>query len=173
MEQRCKIILQNYIYTHINNDDYNDDNNDDYNYKIDKNIIYYKNNKLFIVYDMNHYILFNISSFNRIKHYNHNVFLSYYNNKNNEIFLNNKKEKKLFKIIYNNNKDEKYYNKFLQIYKKINHFYLNDGYCMYYYSNIKLYIYKLYTDIDNIIIYNLYSKHYSIMFLFIFDYIFI
>ena len=123
MEQRCEIILQNYLQNQEYNNDYkivNDIENTN-NY-----IIYYKSNKLFQIYKNNYYIKYNI--YNVInKEYDHNKKLLYYNNKNNRIVF--KKTKKIYYKLIVNNKDFKYYiyiyNKFFQIYKKMikNHLY--------------------------------------------------
>ena len=83
MEQRCEIILQNYLKTK----EYNTD------YKITISnyfIIKYKNIILFYLSNINDYIKHNMDNI-VIKIYNHNKYFYYFNNKSHEI-----------KIIFNN-----------------------------------------------------------------------
>jgi hypothetical protein len=72
MEQRCKIILQNYIYNQVYNTDYEIINNF---------IIKHGSITLFHVFSKTNYIKYNIC--NKIqKGYCHNKHLYYFNNKN-------------------------------------------------------------------------------------------
>jgi len=77
MEQRCKIILQNYLKTKVYNTDYEIINNF---------IIKYKNIELFNIFNKTNYIKYNICNETQ-KYYNHNNSFYYFNNKNNKIFL--------------------------------------------------------------------------------------
>ena len=113
MEQRCKIILQNYLKT-------TDYSCNDYkivkdNFNINYFIIYYKNQMLFFIYSSKHYIKYNNCQIK--KNYTHNEYY-YYNNKNNRISF-NKTNINLFKLNYiYNNKEWKHYNTFFNMYKK-------------------------------------------------------
>jgi len=166
MEQRCKIILQNYLQTQVYNTDYTLVKD-----TIDKNnfTIYYKNNILFEIYNIDYYVKY-IGK----KEYYHNMFVCYYNNKNNRIIFTINKKIKMVSTCDYNNRELKYYNKFCKIYKKIFYDYSRKSWFNYYYKikPYNLYIYKLYNK-HTYILSKLYSNHYSIMFLLyiIFDYI--
>ena len=155
MEQRCKNILQNYLTTKVYNNDYEIINNFIIIYK-------YKNIKIFNVFNKTNYIKYNICNKTQ-KGYNHNYSFYYFNNKNNKILFS---IKSIIKIICNN-KEEKYYNKFCKMYKKIINIY-KIAYFKYYYSIKPYIIYLKYP-----ILYNykpkpkiqLYSNNYSIIFL--------
>jgi len=130
MEQRCEIILQNYLQTLVYNTDYilvKD--------TIDKNnfTIYYKNNILFEVYNIDYYV-----KYKGQKEYYHNMFICYYNNKN----------IKIVSTCDYNNRELKYYNKFCKIYKKIFYDYSRKAWFNYYY---KIKPYNLYIYINYII----------------------
>ena len=177
MEEELKEWSKNILRYYLNN------NNHDYtNYKIvrhyDSFIIYYNNNKLFYINNKTQYEKYNISNYKIQKEYFHNSHLFYLNNKNNIIVF--YKNQGIISIHNKNTKIVKMYNtKVLQINKKIYYYYnYSQNILFYYYYNIKqyiIYIYKLFDNIDDIdeeidiIIYKLYSKHYLIMFLFIFD----
>ena len=125
MEQRCKNILQNYLKSKVYNTDYKI-------IKTNKNfIIKYKCIILFYVYENNIIIKYNISDEIK-KGYNHYNFYFYLNNKNNQIYY--VKNTKI-KIIHNN-KEEKYYNTFCKMYKKLITIYSPYIWFMYYYYKI-------------------------------------
>jgi len=167
MEQRCEIILQNYLKNLEYNNDYKIVNKG-----IDLFIIYYKNNQLFdVLYTDNYYAKYNIRKNEIIKQYKHNIYLFYINNKNNCIVFNKKQYNYIFNKLIYNIKECKYYNIFFNIYTKLikiysiyiyfNYYYIIKPYNMYYY----IYIYKKYNN--NYRIKKLYSNNYSIMCLFI------
>ena len=127
MKQRCQIILQNYLKTI--------EYNNNYTIVRDKFInnyfkIYYKNQMLFFIYSSKQYVKYNNNKIK--KQYKHNEYFYYYNKKNNN----------------NNNEEWKYYNTFLNIYKKIIRIHLLDICFMYYYSIKKPYY--IYIDIKKI-----------------------
>jgi len=137
MEQRCQIILQNYLKTtNYTCSDYKIVNNKFINNYFG---LYYKNHMLFFIYSSKLYVKYNNNNIK--KRYNHNKYFYYYNNKNNKIYI--EKNINLFKLIYiYNNKEWKYYNNFFNMYKKIIKFYALDICFMYYYSiNKPYYIY--------------------------------
>ena len=148
---RCEIILQNYLKTK----EYNTD------YKITISnyfIIKYKNIILFYLSNINDYIKHNMDNI-VIKIYNHNKYFYYFNNKHNKIIYYKKPQ---IKIICNN-KEEKYYNKFYKMYKKIININKKIGNFKYYsIKPLYIYIYKRRIHYYNKI--KLYSNHYSIMF---------
>ena len=160
MEQRCKIILQNYLKTQEYNNDYkiiiyNNFINNSTNF-----VIKYTNITLFYVFDNNNYIKYNIYN-NIIKLYNHNNNFYYSNNKNYYIYF--YKNQKI-KVIYNDI-ENKYYDKFYKMYKKTINIYNNFVYFEYYYIKSFIYICIYKTNINYYNKTKLYSKHYSIMFL--------
>jgi len=154
MDQRCEIILQNYLKTTEYNNDYTFFRKSNWWFEI-----YYKNNKLFYISN-NHYIKYNIINHKIDKEYIYDYYLFYLNNKNNKImFLKSTK----IKIIHNI-KEEKYY-EFSQINEKIYYNYSSIIRFKYFYSKIKkynIYIFKIYNN--DYTIYKLYSNNYSIMF---------
>ena len=161
MEQRCNIILQNYLKTTEYNNDYKIINSMFLNYCFR---IYYKTNILFLVYNNYYYIKFNNCQIK--KNYTYNEYFYYYNNKNNRISF-SKIKINLFKLNYiYNNKEWKFYNNFFNIYKKIIKIHVLDTFFMYYYSIKPPYIIYRYKKYNSIYIYgikDLYSNHYSII----------
>ena len=154
MEQRCEIILQNYLKTQVYTTDYKIIKNYIYN-----NIIKYNNKILFFVLNKTDYRKYNICN-ELQKVYDHNYYFYYFNNKNNKICFYTKLQ---IKVIYNNT-EEKYYNKFYKIYRKIIKIYKQFAYFKYYYKKpFIIYIYKIRINYYNKT--KLYSNHYSIMFL--------
>ena len=139
MEQRCEIILQNYLKTHeyIHNTDYTIIYVSDIKGKNNWFTIYYKNNLLFSIINKNNYYKYNICINKMKKQYEHNKCLTYINNKNNEIMF--YKTTKI-KHIYNNKK-WKYYNKYYKMYKIEKKFY--NGYFKYYYSYFLIFCLKI------------------------------
>ena len=154
MEQRCEIILQNYLKTQVYTTDYKIIKNYIYN-----NIIKYNNIILFYVANNTNYRKNNICN-ELQKVYDYNNYFYYFNNKNNKICF----YKNLQIKVICNDKEEKYYNKFCKIYRKIIKIYKKFAYFKYYYKKNQFFIYTYKKTYYYNIKYS-YSNNYSIMFL--------
>ena len=141
MEQRCEIILQNYLKTHdyIHNTDYKIVENENKCFTI-----LYKNNYLFYIFNNKYYIKYNMIQKGRNRYYEHKLYVLYYNNKNNAKYNYYNNENISYWIYNNNNNEFKYYNKFFKIFKKTNSNYNYRNMIIYkhYYSNSYIFFYK-------------------------------